>query len=131
MREWLPGAEAVHLIGDFNEWNHESHPLTRGDNGVWEIRLEGEDALRHGQYLKLWVTRGGSGFERLPAYSTRVNMDQSTMKLCTQVWAPDQPFAWTDEDFRRKPAPAPLIYEAHVGMAQDREGSEPTGSLRI
>ena len=53
VREWLPGAEAVHLIGDFNEWNHESHPLTRGDNGVWEIRLEGEDALRHGQYLKL------------------------------------------------------------------------------
>ena len=122
VREWLPGAEAVHLIGDFNEWNHESHPLTRGDNGVWEIRLEGEDALRHGQYLKLWVTRGGSGFERLPAYSTRVNMDQSTMKLCTQVWAPDQPFAWTDGDFRRQPAPAPLIYEAHVGMAQDREG---------
>eukprot|EP00922_Rhytidocystis_sp_ex-Travisia-forbesii_P043119 GHVS01064420.1.p1 GENE.GHVS01064420.1~~GHVS01064420.1.p1 ORF type:complete len:1234 (-),score=144.64 GHVS01064420.1:207-3854(-) len=28
-REWLPAATEVCLMGDFNEWNRESHPLTR------------------------------------------------------------------------------------------------------
>ena len=122
VREWLPGADEVCLIGDFNDWNQNSHPLTRKDNGVWEIQLTGRDALRHGQYLKLWVRRADSWFERLPAYSTKLDMDQRFMKLCTQVWDPEEPFAWTDGDFASRPAEAPLIYEAHVGMAQDREG---------
>ena len=36
-REWAPGADALHLIGDFNGWNRESHPLTRLPDGTWEI----------------------------------------------------------------------------------------------
>ena len=48
VREWLPGADEVRLIGDFNGWNTESHPLERGENGVWEIALKGKDTLKHG-----------------------------------------------------------------------------------
>ena len=121
-REWLPGAEEVRLIGDFNGWDRDSHPLERGENGVWEIVLKGPDALKHGQFVKLWIRRGSSWFERLPAYSTKVSMDEESKKLCTQIWAPEAPFAWTDEAFMKQPAPAPLIYEAHIGMAQDKEG---------
>ena len=57
-REWLPGADEVHLIGDFNYWNRASHPLTRLEGGVWELRLEGADALEHGQRVKLQVRNG-------------------------------------------------------------------------
>ena len=121
VREWLPGAEQVFLIGDFNSWNRTSHPLERKDNGVWEIELEGRDALQHGQFIKLWVTRGFNSFERLPAYSFHLRMDERFHKLCTQVWDP-APFQWTDAGYREKKAEAPLIYEAHIGMAQDREG---------
>ena len=121
-REWLPGADEVFLIGDFNEWNRESHPLTRGDNGVWEITLKGKNALKHGQYVKLWVRKGESWFDRLPAYTTKVSMDEKTKRLCSRVWAPDKEFAWTDAEFMEKKPDAPLIYEAHVGMSQDKEG---------
>ncbi len=121
VREWLPGADEVHLIGDFNGWNRESHALERKENGVWEILLEGRDALKHGQFIKLWVRRGQDSFERLPAYSTRVHMDKDTHQLCSQVWDPE-PFAWTDGGYQEKELGAPLIYEAHIGMAQDREG---------
>ena len=121
-REWLPGADEVHLMGDFNGWNRESHPLKRDDQGNWEIVLEGRDALKHGQYVKLWVRKGEDWFERLPAYSIKVSMDEEFKKLCTQVWAPEEAFRWTDDGFRAKKPEAPLIYEAHVGMAQDREG---------
>ncbi len=120
-REWMPGADEVCLMGDFNGWKRDSHPLERKDNGVWEISLQGKDALKHGQYVKLWVRRGVHWFERLPAYSTKVSMDEKTMRLCTQVWAPEEPFVWTDEEFMRQAPAAPLIYEAHIGMAQDKE----------
>ena len=121
-REWMPGADEVRLIGDFNKWNRDSHPLDRGENGVWEIALKGKNALKHGQFVKLWVRKGDNWFERLPAYSTKVSMDEKSMRLCTQVWAPETPFEWTDAEFIAKKPNAPLIYEAHVGMAQDKEG---------
>jgi len=120
-REWLPGADEVRLTGDFNQWNRESHPLDRGENGVWEITLEGADTLKHGQYVKLWIRKGEAWFERLPAYSTKVSMDEETKRLCSQIWDPES-FQWTDEAFMAQAPAAPLIYEAHVGMAQDREG---------
>lgn len=121
-REWLPGADEVRLIGDFNQWNRESHPLDRGENGVWEIALKGKNSLENGQHIKILVRRGDSWFERLPAYSTRVSMDEKTNTLCTQVWVPEKPYQWTDGSFAAKSPDAPLIYEAHVGMGQDKEG---------
>ena len=121
-REWLPGADEVRLIGDFNQWNRESHPLDRGENGVWEIALKGKNSLENGQHIKILVRRGDSWFERLPAYSTRVSMDEKTNTLCTQVWVPEKPYQWTDGSFVAKSPDAPLIYEAHVGMGQDKEG---------
>jgi len=38
----LPGsiwAESVHLVGDFNDWNRSSHPLTRDTKGEWSVTL--------------------------------------------------------------------------------------------
>ena len=121
-REWMPGADEVRLFGDFNGWNQESHPLDRGENGVWEIVLQGGDSLKNGQNVKLWVRHGQDWFARLPAYSTRVVMDEGTHMLCTQVWDPEEEYAWTDASFAEKKPDAPLIYEAHIGMSQDREG---------
>jgi len=46
-------ASQVHLIGDFNEWNPTSHPLTqRRADEVWEITLE-LDAGREYQFRYL------------------------------------------------------------------------------
>ena len=121
-REWMPGADEVRLMGDFNEWNRDSHPLDRGENGVWEIALPGADSLKEGQNVKLWVRKGDNWFERLPAYSMKVVMDEQTSILCTQVWDAEKEYPWTDAGFTAVKPDAPLIYEAHVGMSQDREG---------
>ncbi|MDB4318374.1 1,4-alpha-glucan-branching enzyme, partial [bacterium] len=48
LREWAPGARSIHLVGDFNEWNNQSHPLTRDEYGVWSLTLPA-DTLAHGQ----------------------------------------------------------------------------------
>ena len=127
-REWLPGADAAWLEGDFNDWNKSSHPLTNIGDGVWEIKLEGADALKHGQLVKLVVGRLGIAFERIPAYIHRCVMDEDTKILCGQIWMPDEEFEWDDADFFGKKGPgSPYIYEAHIGMAQEKPG---VGSYR-
>ena len=121
-REWMPGADEVRLFGDFNGWDKDSHPLDRGENGVWEIALSGRDSLQNGQHIKLWVRHGSEWFARLPAYSTWVVMDEKTKTLCSRVWDPEEPYHWTDTEFISEKPDAPLIYEAHIGMSQDKEG---------
>ena len=118
-REWAPGADEMHLIGDFNKWNRESHPMTRIENGAWEIKLEGHDALQHGQKIKVQVTRNGRSFDRIPLYMTRVVQDKATNGFAGEIWAPEKAFRWTDKDFKPKKSEQLLIYEAHVGMAQE------------
>jgi 1,4-alpha-glucan branching enzyme len=122
-REWLPGADAAWLCGDFNGWERYSHPLKKLENGVWELVLNGHDALKHEQLVRLIVGRRGSTFERIPAYIRRAVQDPATHRLCGQIWSPDEDFVWTDGDTWKKPrTAAPRIYEAHVGMAQETPG---------
>ena len=111
----------MHLIGDFNDWNRESHPLTRLENGNWEIKLDGEDALMHGQRIKVQVTKNGEKFDRIPAYIRRVVRDPETNEFYGQVWAPNRPFRWTDGGYGKRKLSPLFIYESHVGMAQEDE----------
>ncbi len=36
-RVWAPNAKSVSLVGDFNDWNENLHPMYRIDGGIWEI----------------------------------------------------------------------------------------------
>ena len=51
-REWAPSAYQLYLTGEFNNWDQTSHPLSRTEDGNWEIELDGEDALWEGCKVK-------------------------------------------------------------------------------
>ena len=35
---WAPNAKSVAVIGDFNDWNRDSHPMrNHPEAGVWEV----------------------------------------------------------------------------------------------
>ena len=121
-REWAPAADALFLIGDFNGWNRESHPLTRKEHGVWEIFLPGRNALTHESLVKVHIKSQGKAFDRIPLYIRRVVQDPETHNFNGQIWAPEKPFEWTDSNFRVDTSKAPLIYETHIGMAQEKCG---------
>ena len=120
-REWAPNATAIYLVGDFSEWQQqEEFALHYGDgNGVWEIELPA-DKLRHGDLYKLKLYWPGGEGDRLPAYTRRAVQDPETHIFCAQVWQPETPYLWKYPD-PIKPIGAPLIYESHVGMAQNEE----------
>ena len=119
-REWAPNATAVRLIGDFSQWRADKKfELKRtGSNGVWEGRFDA-DAISHGQNYRLDIEWNGGRGERIPAYARRVVQDPQTLLFCAQVYAPDKPYKWKCRRFT-VPHTAPLIYEAHVGMAQEK-----------
>ena len=116
-REWAPAAEAMYLTGDFNNWDRHSHPLERKENGVWELKLKGANALRHGQKVMAIVVHDGKELNRIPLYAGYVTQDPETIEWNAEIYAPKKPFQWTDDGF--KPEKVPYIYECHVGMAQE------------
>ena len=118
-REWAPGAEEIFLMGDFNNWNRFSHPMKALENGVFELYLEGDDALWTGCKVKVVVVHDNQLLERLPLYSTRVVQDPVTYVWSTEI-VDYEAFDWTDEAFA--PAKVPFIYECHIGMAQEKYG---------
>ena len=121
-REWAPNATAIWLIGDFNGWQRcNGYRLTRlNPHGDWEVVLS-DGALCHGQHYKMLVEWEGGCGERIPAYAQRVVQDNATAIFSAQVWDPRvATYKWKKNTFRPRRDPL-LIYECHIGMAQDEE----------
>jgi len=117
-REWAPAAERMYLTGDFNNWDTYGCPMTRLDNGVFEVLLEGKDALIPGQKVQAIVIHNGQTLHRIPTYATRVVQDVNTRLFCAEIEDTMEAFPWTDEGF--SPCKTPFIYECHIGMAQEK-----------
>jgi 1,4-alpha-glucan branching enzyme len=125
LRERAPNATRITIVGDFNQWRVDSqYDLARKEHGVWEVVLP-KHALSHGHHYKLvvfWMENGCevSG-ERIPSFCRRVVQDENTKLFSAQVWAPEKAYEWRNPNYRVARR-APLIYEAHVGMAQEKPG---------
>ena len=122
-REWAPNATAITLVGEFNDWKptpeFDLHRLPGRDvwEGTWPAKR-----LVHGQRYHMLLSWDGGQGERVPAYARRVLQDSKTGLYEAQVWNPPTPYTWKHPDWRIPNKRPPLIYEAHVGMAQEKEG---------
>ncbi|MDX2247253.1 MAG: alpha amylase C-terminal domain-containing protein [Bacteroidia bacterium] len=124
-REWAPRAEALFLIGDFNGWNRSSHPLQKGENGIWEIFIPDdspEGKLTVGSKVKVHVVGINGTLDRIPAYIFRAVQDEKTTDFAGEVVDLKKSFPWTDQYYNPTKIDSPLIYECHTGMAQEKEG---------
>ena len=119
-REWAPNATDIFLVGDFNDWKETDAYRVKRIAGTdnWELKLPHE-ALQHGQFFKMHVKWQGGQGERIPAWINRVVQDETTKIFTAQVWNPE-PYQWKNTTFRPNTTPL-LIYECHIGMAQDAE----------
>ena len=124
-REWLPGAKDVYLFGDFTGWQRTQLPLKNDGCGVWSVFLPDEtygERLVHGSKVKMLVHGDNGWLERIPSYIRRVVQDEHTKDYTGQLWAPAEPFDWRGDSFDIASVGSLLIYECHVGMAQEKEG---------
>jgi len=120
IRDWAPNAVCIYLIGSFNNWQEKSEfELKRIDNGCWELHLA-EHLIKDGDLYAFSVYWTGGNGKRIPAWARRVVQDSQTLIFNAQVWSPPENYKWENARFNRGNE-APVIYEAHIGMA----GEEP------
>ncbi|EAZ80017.2 1,4-alpha-glucan-branching enzyme [Algoriphagus machipongonensis] len=129
-REWAPAAEQLYFFGDFNNWDRQSHPMKKSHRGDWEIFLpfdQYKNSFTHGSKVKVHVVGANGASDRIPAYIRRAVQDEKNHDFAGQLWF-ESKFEWTDQSYSPQDSLSqPLIYECHVGMAQE---SPKVGSYR-
>jgi len=125
---WAPNAGSVSVIGDFNGWNGDAHPLqARASSGLWEAFLPGVG--RGAVYKYRIVSRDGT--HRVDKADPFGVLHETPPRTASIAW--DLDYAWGDADWmrgraRRNALDQPMsIYEVHLGSWRrvPEEGNRP------
>ncbi len=125
---WAPHAKAVHLTGDFNGWNAETHPMNPlSTSGIWELFVPG---MKEGQLYKFAVTTpGGQVLFKADPFAFLAEFRPGTASVTTDLSG----FSWTDGAWMEKrgredPINHPMsIYEVHLGSWKKKNRPEKDG----
>ncbi len=120
---WAPAAKKVAVVGDFNDWATDAHPLRRrDDSGLWEGFIP---KISPGSKYKFYI-EGKKKKQRAYKSDPYGRYHELSPKTASIVWPLD--FTWQDDDWmsnrrNRHDYRAPVaIYEVHLGSwmrAQD------------
>ncbi|TVY47288.1 1,4-alpha-glucan-branching enzyme [Lachnellula occidentalis] len=121
-REWAPNATQAFLIGDFNDWSRESHPMKKDPFGVFEVIIpakDGQPAIAHNSKIKIsMITPSGERIERIPAWIKYVTQDLSVSPVYDgRFWNPPASEQYKFKHPRPKKPQSARVYEAHVGIS--------------
>lgn len=61
----LPEANSVNVVGDFNEWSGEAHPMKKNRAGVWKLAVEipaGEYQFRYLVDNAQWINDDSTAY---------------------------------------------------------------------
>ena len=116
-RVWAPNAQAVSIVGDFNTWDEEKHPLERiSENGVWEAKLP--FVLEQFSVYKYCITtEDGRKVLKSDPYAFHFETRPSNSSIYCDI----EGFQWDDAAWFRRKAAKPHytqpvnIYEVHAG----------------
>lgn len=111
---WAPNAQGVHVIGDFNNWNHNVHPMRLlGSTGVWELFLP---EAKIGDKYKFAITgEDGTVREKADPLAQYAEKAPSTASIVYK-----SSYRWKDSAWMRKRAQTNIlaspmsIYEVHL-----------------
>ena len=113
---WAPNASAVSVVGDFNGWDTQSHPLrARGSSGIWEGFVPG---VGKGALYKYHIVSHNQGHvgEKADPFGM---LHEQPPRTASVVW--DLEYQWADKEWmetraKRESLQAPIsVYEVHLG----------------
>ena len=94
---WAPNASQVSVIGNFNNWDKQAHPLkNRNDeSGIWQGFIPG---VTNGEVYKYNIVSEGLNFEaeKIDPLSFRYEIPPSTASI---VW--DLAYTWEDKEWMK------------------------------
>jgi len=114
---WAPNAEKVYMIGDFNGWNRQSHPLNvrKDGSGIWEGFIGGNEP---GEVYKYHIVSNQHGYQvdKGDPYGFEWEEPPKTGSVVCNIeyhWK-DQQWMSSRQNANRLSAPM-SIYEVHLG----------------
>ena len=124
-RVWAPKAVSVSVVGEFNGWNEESHPMNKIADGIWELTAEGVKQYDSYKYSVL----GEDGVRRMKADPYAFHAETRPANA-SKVYNLDG-FIWTDGDYfqsvyKRDIYSSPVnVYELHAGSWKTYPDGQP------
>ena len=113
---WAPNAERVSVVGDFNDWNADLHPMKAHENsGVWEAFVP---SLGRGAAYKYHI-RSRYHMYRVNKADPFAFYNEMPPRTASIIW--DTWYEWSDQDWMRarhehNQSDKPMsIYEVHLG----------------
>lgn len=116
---WAPRARCVSVVGDFNGWDSQAHPMER-KRDVWELFIPG---IKEGARYKYAIESEAGGI-RLKAdpFAFQGEMRPNTASVVERV----DRHQWQDQEWmeaREKGLDRPIhIYEVHLGSWKKGDG---------
>ncbi|UJR27881.1 hypothetical protein I4U23_009146 [Adineta vaga] len=122
IKEWAPGARAMYIRGDFNNWQERQYPFTRDQWGIWKLTIpplsDGTPAIKHGQIIKLLIeTPDGKLEDRLCPWSRYVQRGEKANTYHGVFYNPPEDQIYKFKHPQPKKKERLKIYEAHVGIS--------------
>ncbi len=114
-RVWAPHAQAVSVVGDFNNWTPGQNPMQKIDDAVWEAFVPG--MKQYDVYKFCVTTPAGEQVYKADPYAfhaeTRPSNGSKVYDISGYVWGDA---AWEEAQKKRDVINGPmLIYELHAG----------------
>jgi 1,4-alpha-glucan branching enzyme len=113
---WAPNAAAVSVIGDFNGWDPQRHPLrSTGDSGIWAAAVAG---ARPGHVYKFHIVSRNAAYrvDKADPYAFRAEEAPRTGSMIWDLAYEWRDAAWMQGRSKNNSLRAPWsIYEVHLG----------------
>lgn len=127
---WAPNAKQVSVVGNFNGWNRNSHPMSvRWDSsGIWECFIPG---LGPAEYYKYFIqSHTGYEVEKGDPYAFHWETPPHTASVTWDLGYEWNDQAWMAKRKTDKPLDKPIsIYEVHLGSWRRMDKEKPNAFL--
>ncbi|MFW5955389.1 MAG: 1,4-alpha-glucan branching protein GlgB [Rhodothermales bacterium] len=129
---WAPHADAVRVLGDFNNWNAQEHQLERAGGGLWQGFVRSANAGHHYKYR---IERGMYTVDKADPYAFALEPPTARGSAAEGLASivVDPAFSWTDTEWMdNRKGPDSLgrpvsIYEVHLGSWRKNEAGYSLG----
>ncbi|WP_149243493.1 alpha-amylase family glycosyl hydrolase [Dyadobacter sp. 32] len=112
-RVWAPHAEQVSVVGSFNDWNPDAHPLIQEENGHWGNLIS--DAKVDDEYKYYLKTTAGD-LQRNDPYALKMTNSAGNSVIYDQ-----SAFDWHGDVFHIPAWHELVVYELHIGTFNAKE----------
>ena len=125
---WAPNAKSVSVVGEFNDWDRTSNPMTRAEYiGIYTCFVPG---VKEGMMYKFCIeTITGEYHMKADPYANYAELRPGTASRITNI----ENLKWTDsswmaarEKWNHKKEPM-SVYEVHMGSWKRHPGTEDEG----